>query len=139
MAAVLRDREQGGVAFKLWASGSQSWSSGLNDGCSWMSLRDKDKVTRGLVFLLGLQPASPESLRGFLASKDLLFLCFFLACGDRCWLLTVINGDVPPGSSDRCVWCTFLCAGDGVAATGAVLQVDSAGEKENQKSFQVKF
>lgn len=54
MAAVLRDREQGGVAFKLWASGSRSWSSGLNDGCSWMSLRDKDKVTRGLVFLLGL-------------------------------------------------------------------------------------
>lgn len=38
-----------------------------------------------------------------------------------------------------CVWCTFLCAGDGVAATGAVLQVDSTGDKENQKSFQVKF
>lgn len=54
VAAVLRDREQGGVAFKLWASGSRSWSSGLNDGCSWMSLRDKDKVARGLVFLLGL-------------------------------------------------------------------------------------
>lgn len=51
----------------------------------------------------------------------------------------MINGDVPPGSSDRCVWCTFLCAGDGVAATGAVLQADLAGGKKKQKSFQVKF
>lgn len=45
----------------------------------------------------------------------------------------MINGDVPPGSSDRCVWCTFLCAGDGVAATGAVLQADLAGEKKSEE------